>query len=1115
MDTRILNNGSPRGRAVIAAYVIVMLATATASAQSPPREAVTPGSKPPWRRVLQGDDSKRVRSLEEQAADLEKNGRFAEAIAPALEVLAIRGRAQGEDHWETVTARVKAETFARLAGLSPADQSEIAATLRQIDEADKLYGEGHYAEAEAILRRALAIRLKVLGEEHTETATIYNKLINSLADEGKYAEAEPLVRKALEIRRKLLGEDHPDTAESLNDLAVILNIQGKHAEAQPFYRRALAVRRDALGEDDHRTANTYDNLAASLADQGKYAEAEPLIRKALAIYRRARGQDHPDTATSYDNLTVILNLQGKYAEAEPLHRKVLEIRRRVQGDEHPDTTISANTLAMNLGAQRKWIEAESLLEKALTVRRRVLGEDHPLTAQNRNNLAVNLDAQGKSAEAEPLYRMSLASGLRTLAEDHPDVVRSDFNLARNLNAQGKYAEAEPLFRKALEIKLRQLGEGHPIVASCRTELAASLAARGRYDEAEAMALAAARSYDVARLRVSFAGLDRAEFASDRSPLPLVAALMARRGRDQDAWQHWESGLARGLFDDLSARRLERLTTDERHRRDELVDRVNRLDNLIGALAGAEDRGGDRLKRLVDLKDRRLEWQGRLAQFEAGLVEKYRVAAGAAYPIAEIQARLPAGAALVGWLDLKSMPGADDPRGEHWACILRSRGAPRWVRIPGTGPGQAWTPADDRRPGEARRLLVADDATAWRQTLADLARQRLAPLEPALAARDGLPGVDHLIVLPSPALAGIPIEAMLESRPAESTPRRLVSYSPSGTLFAWLQERSHEKKGVPERPRRLLALGDPVPPPSDEAAPKPPDQGLLVQHVDPGSSAEQAGIRPGDVLLRYARAPLTARDDLPKQVQAVDPGAASVAVSIWREGRTIDLALRPGPPGIGLDDQPAARAILARREGDALLRRSRGAAFKPLPGSRREVGAIAGLFDRSDVYLGSDASEQTLESLRAQGILDSFTVIHLATHGEIDDLSPMNSRLLLSQDKLPDPIAAPSIDAPAYDGILRAGEVMSTWKLNAELVTLSACGSGLGRPGGGEGFIGFAQAFFLAGSRGVLVSLWEVDDLATSLLMTRFYQNWMGKRRAWTGRSRRPNRCERRRPGCGN
>ncbi len=112
-------------------------------------------------------------------------------------------------------------------------------------------------------------------------------------------------------------------------------------------------------------------------------------------------------------------------------------------------------------------------------------------------------------------------------------------------------------------------------------------------------------------------------------------------------------------------------------------------------------------------------------------------------------------------------------------------------------------------------------------------------------------------------------------------------------------------------------------------------------------------------------------------------------------------------------------------------------------------------------LDSEASEQNVDSLRAHDKLRQFSVIHLATHGRMEDLVPMNSRLLLSQDHLPDPATAP-IDQPFYDGAITAGEVMSTWKLDAELVTLSACQSGLGRQSGGEGFVGFSQAFFLAG-----------------------------------------------------
>ena len=66
-------------------------------------------------------------------------------------------------------------------------------------------------------------------------------------------------------------------------------------------------------------------------------------------------------------------------------------------------------------------------------------------------------------------------------------------------------------------------------------------------------------------------------------------------------------------------------------------------------------------------------------------------------------------------------------------------------------------------------------------------------------------------------------------------------------------------------------------------------------------------------------------------------------------------------------------------------------------------------------------------------------------------------------------------------------------MDAELVTLSACESGLGRKGGGDGLLGFAQAFLLAGSQSVCLSLWQVDDTATALLMDRFYRNLLGKR----------------------
>ena len=67
-----------------------------------------------------------------------------------------------------------------------------------------------------------------------------------------------------------------------------------------------------------------------------------------------------------------------------------------------------------------------------------------------------------------------------------------------------------------------------------------------------------------------------------------------------------------------------------------------------------------------------------------------------------------------------------------------------------------------------------------------------------------------------------------------------------------------------------------------------------------------------------------------------------------------------------------------------------------------------------------------------------------------------------------------------DGRLTAAEVLRDWKLDADLVTLSACETALGKFSGGEGFVGFSQALFVAGARCVLLSNWKVDDQVTAV-----------------------------------
>jgi CHAT domain-containing protein len=177
-------------------------------------------------------------------------------------------------------------------------------------------------------------------------------------------------------------------------------------------------------------------------------------------------------------------------------------------------------------------------------------------------------------------------------------------------------------------------------------------------------------------------------------------------------------------------------------------------------------------------------------------------------------------------------------------------------------------------------------------------------------------------------------------------------------------------------------------------------------------------------------------------------------------------------------------------------------FAALPGTRSEVEAIARLFKSDDrpvrILLESDASEPELDRLSVSGELSRIRFIHLATHGVIDEEVPARSAVILTQIDLPDPLTQVLNHKPAFDGRLTVREIRRAWDLKADLVTLSACETALGRDAGGEGFVGFTQALLISGARSVCLSLWKVDDTATALLMQRFYANLLGRRPGLTG-----------------
>ena len=140
----------------------------------------------------------------------------------------------------------------------------------------------------------------------------------------------------------------------------------------------------------------------------------------------------------------------------------------------------------------------------------------------------------------------------------------------------------------------------------------------------------------------------------------------------------------------------------------------------------------------------------------------------------------------------------------------------------------------------------------------------------------------------------------------------------------------------------------------------------------------------------------------------------------------------------------------------------------LPGAQREVELISRLFAGPRVFLREEASKSRFRELAGAG-----RILHIAAHAEVDDLDPLQSRILLAQER----------DDP---GFLDAREVYGVDLAGVSLVTLSACESGLGRIARGDEILGFTRSFLTAGASTLLVSLWPVADNSTELLMTTFY-----------------------------
>ena len=160
----------------------------------------------------------------------------------------------------------------------------------------------------------------------------------------------------------------------------------------------------------------------------------------------------------------------------------------------------------------------------------------------------------------------------------------------------------------------------------------------------------------------------------------------------------------------------------------------------------------------------------------------------------------------------------------------------------------------------------------------------------------------------------------------------------------------------------------------------------------------------------------------------------------------------------------------------------GQCVTSLPDSEKEVTQIFELFEREKLPAITKTHQLASESFIKSDTVSSYKYIHIATHGFVNEQKPELSAILLAQDT-----SKVSLNSNQEDNILYSGEIYNL-KLNADLVVLSACETGLGKIKEGEGVIGLSRALMYAGANNLVVSLWKVPDESTAELMVDFYRN---------------------------
>lgn len=383
--------------------------------------------------------------------------KYNEAIRIGTIAMEIRKRIYGAEHPEYVTSL-----------------NNLAVYNSYID---------NYSEAIRYGTEAMEIRKRVLGTEHPDYVTSLDNLARYNYNIGNYSEAVRLGTEVKEIFKKLYGTKHPDYTEAVSNLSNYYSELGNDSKAIRQYTESKELYKKVTGREHLDHAKYLINLAKDNRRLGNYSEAVRLGKEAMEIYKRVLGPEHPDYAMSLHNLANYYYYIGNYSEALRLGIDAKEIYKKLYGTEHHDYAICISNLADANKALGNYTEALRLGTEAIEILKKLYGTEHPDYARFLISLANYNNALGNYSEALRLGTDAKEIFKKLYGTKHPDYACCLINLANYNYYIGNNPEALRLGTEAKEIYKKMYGTEYPDYASCLFNLANYNCALDNYSEA--------------------------------------------------------------------------------------------------------------------------------------------------------------------------------------------------------------------------------------------------------------------------------------------------------------------------------------------------------------------------------------------------------------------------------------------------------------------------------------------------------------------------------------------------------------------------------------------------------------------------------------------------------